>query len=232
MPRLRIIIHLTSSQYSNEAYDYPPNIRESFADLSRTISDKVHLLSSATSPAEAGAAFTAPPSSKPQPKTFSHAIARASLAGSHVLTQTNPSSASEDPLAIALEKYALASEKVGEARLAQDAHIQQRFLAGWSTTLNTNLMFATRARRGVENSRLGLDASKSKAKAANGGRGLNLDDEMVTEETRAEIERKEDEFVGQTEEAVGVMKNVCLHFRPLPVAFPIILGAFCRKPLI
>lgn len=93
-------------------------------------------------------------------------------------------------------------------------------------------MFATRARRGVENSRLGLDASKSKAKAANGGRGLNLDDEMVTEETRAEIERKEDEFVGQTEEAVGVMKNVCLHFRPLPVAFSIILGAFCRKPLI
>lgn len=221
---------LTSSQYSNEAYDYPPNIRESFADLSRTISDKVHLLSTATSPAEAGAAFTAPPSSKPQPKTFSHAIARASLAGSHVLTQTNPSSASEDPLAVALEKYALASEKVGEARLAQDAQIQQRFLAGWSTTLNTNLMFATRARRGVENSRLGLDASKSKAKVANGGRGLNPDDEMVTEETRAEIERKEDEFVGQTEEAVGVMKNVCFHFHPfLPVALFNHLGRILRN---
>lgn len=80
-------------------------------------------------------------------------------------------------------------------------------------------MFATRARRGVENSRLGLDASKSKAKAANGGRGLNPDDEMVTEETRAEIERKEDEFVGQTEEAVGVMKNVCLHFSHLAGRF-------------
>ncbi len=75
-------------------------------------------------------------------------------------------------------------------------------------------MFATRARRAVENSRLGLDASKSKAKAANGGR-VNPDDEMVTEEARAEIERKEDEFVGQTEEAVGVMKNVCFHFSPL-----------------
>ena len=211
--RLSVIIPSNSSQYSNEAYDYPPNIRESFADLSRTISDKVHLLSTATSPAEAGAAITAPPSSKPQPKTFSHAIARASLAGSHVLTQTNPSSATEDPLAVALEKYALASEKVGEARLAQDAQIQQRFLAGWSTTLNTNLMFATRARRAVENSRLGLDASKSKAKAANGGR-VNSDDEL-TEEARAEIERKEDEFVGQTEEAVGVMKNVCFHFSPL-----------------
>lgn len=74
-------------------------------------------------------------------------------------------------------------------------------------------MFATRARRAVENSRLVLDASKSKAKAANGGR-VNSDDEL-TEEARAEIERKEDEFVGQTEEAVGVMKNVCFHFSPL-----------------
>ena len=37
---------------------------------------------------------------------------------------------------------------------------------------------------------------------------MNPDDEMVSEESRAEIEQKEDDFVGQTEEAVGVMKNV------------------------
>lgn len=98
-------------------------------------------------------------------------------------------------------------------------------------------MFAIRARRGVENSRLGLDASKSKAKAASGGRGMNPDDEMVTEEFRAEIERKEDEFVGQTEEAVGVMKNVCFHFPPQLAGrhFPSFWGDFAlqhRKPLI
>jgi len=150
-------------------------------------------------------AFTAPPAAKPQPKTFNHAIARASLAGSQLLTQT-PSS-SEDPLATALEKYALAEEKVGEARLAQDAQIQSRFLAGWSTTLNTNLMFATRARKGVENARLSLDASKGKK---GGGRGMNPDLEMVSEEMRREVEQKEDEFVTQTEEAVGVMQNVSL----------------------
>lgn len=153
-------------------------------------------------------AFTAPPSAKPQPKTFNHAIARASLAGSQLLNQTHPS-ADEDPLSTALEKYALAEEKVGEARLAQDAQIQSRFLAGWSTTLNTNLMFATRARKGVENSRLILDATKAKSKSG-GGRGMNIDDEMVSisEEARQEIEQKEDDFVAQTEEAVGVMKNV------------------------
>lgn len=91
--------------------------------------------------------------------------------------------------------------------MAQDAQIQQRFLTGWNTTLNTNLMFATRARRGVENSRLGLDAAKSKGKTG-GARGMNPDDEMMSEEARMEMEHKEDEFIGQTEEAVGVMKNV------------------------
>lgn len=192
----------SSSQYSNEAYDYPPNIRESFNDLGRTIQEKVQLLSQAASPAEAQAALTAPPAAKPQPKTFNHAIARASLSGSQTLAQ---SATGEDPLGGALEKYALASEKVGEARLAQDAQIQSRFLAGWNTTLNTNLMFAAKARRNVENARLMLDSVKASKKAAARG---DLDN--LSEEARAEIEQAEDEFVGQTEEAVSVMKNVSL----------------------
>ncbi|KAK2759523.1 hypothetical protein FQN54_003002 [Arachnomyces sp. PD_36] len=190
-----------TSQYSNEAYDYPPNIRESFNDLGRTIGEKVQLLSQASSPAEAQAALVAPPSAKPQPKTFNHAIGRASLAGSQLITQTQPG-AGEDPLASALEKYALASEQVGEARLAQDAQIQSRFLAGWNTTLNTNLMFAAKARKNVENSRLMLDSIKA-SKNASGG-----DLDGLSEDDRAEIEQAEDEFVGQTEEAVSVMKNV------------------------
>ncbi|KAE8309424.1 hypothetical protein BDV41DRAFT_567374 [Aspergillus transmontanensis] len=189
-----------TSQYSNEAYDYPPNIRESFNDLGRTIGEKVQLLSQASSPAEAQAALTAPPSAKPQPKTFNHAIARASLSGSQTLAQ---SSTGDDPLATALEKYALASEKVGEARLSQDGQIQSRFLAGWNTTLNTNLMFAAKARRNVENARLMLDSVKASKKAAARG---DLDN--LSEEARQEIEQAEDEFVSQTEEAVSVMKNV------------------------
>jgi hypothetical protein len=94
-------------------------------------------------------------------------------------------------------------EKVGEARLAQDAQIQSRFLAGWNTTLNTNLMFTTKARKNVENARLTLDFTKASKKAAAKGHLDNL-----TEDARVVIEQAEDEFVGQTEEAVGVMKNV------------------------
>ncbi|KAF2455004.1 BAR domain-containing family protein [Lineolata rhizophorae] len=203
-----------TSQYSNEPYDYPSNIRESFNDLGRTVGEKVHLLSSATSPAEAQAALTAPPSAKPQPKTFAHAQARAALSSSAILSADHAGPSGSDPLSTALEKFAVAEEKVGEARLAQDAAIQSRFLAGWSTTLNTNIMFATRARKAVENARLNLDATKARAK---GGAGFSLpgqqhktpmEDDAISEEARAEIEQAEDEFVGQTEEAVGVMKNV------------------------
>ena len=69
--------------------------------------------------------------------------------------------------------------------------------------MNTNLMFATRARRGVESARLNLDATKAKAKG-----GKEEEELPISDERRAEIERKEDDFVGVTEEAVGVMKNV------------------------
>ncbi|KAL2889251.1 hypothetical protein HOO65_030752 [Ceratocystis lukuohia] len=202
-----------TSQYSNEAYDYPPNIKETFQDLSRTVGEKVNLLSSATSPAEAQAALVAPPSAKPQPKTFNHAIARSSLASSQLLHQQH-TGAGEDPLATALEKYALAMERVGEARLAQDAQIQSHFLAGWTTTLNTNLKFAMRARKNVENSRLTLDAVKARVTGATwklpvtGTQRDPVDENELSPEAQEEIEKAEDEFVTQTEEAVGVMKNV------------------------
>ncbi|KAI1002921.1 hypothetical protein K3495_g5282 [Podosphaera aphanis] len=203
-----------TSQYATEAYDYPANIKESLGDLGRTVSEKVQLLSSATSPAEAQAALTSPSPTKAQPKTFNHAIARASLASSQILHEQH-SGSDEDPLATALEKYALASERLGEARLAQDSQIQSRFLAAWNTTLNTTFSFAARARRNVENSRLMLDAAKAKSTAAGWSitgqpaKSPGLSEEVGTsEQARIEIEQAEDEFVGQTEEAVGVMKNV------------------------
>ncbi|KAH0261339.1 hypothetical protein KCU91_g14075, partial [Aureobasidium melanogenum] len=93
----------------------------------------------------------------------------------------------------------------------QDERIQQRFLAGWSATLNTNLQFAQRARKNVENARLNLDATKARVKGINNpfnNKAQSHGEENYTEAQRAEIEKAEDEFVNQTEEAVGVMKNV------------------------
>ncbi|KAK1060815.1 BAR domain-containing protein, partial [Friedmanniomyces endolithicus] len=47
-----------TSQYANEAYDYPPNIRESFQDLAKGIGEKVNLLSKASSVSNAQEALT------------------------------------------------------------------------------------------------------------------------------------------------------------------------------
>ncbi|EME87007.1 uncharacterized protein MYCFIDRAFT_56156 [Pseudocercospora fijiensis CIRAD86] len=192
-----------TSQYANEAYDYPPNVRESFQDLGKSISEKVGLLSKAASASEAQAALTAPPSAKPQPKTFSHAIARAALAGSQTISTATPQGSTEpDPLAQGLEKLALAEEKVGEARLDQDEKIQGKFLAGWSTTLQQSIKAADKARTAVQNARLNLDAVKSKASA--GGRH----EESFTEQQRRAIESAEDQFVEKVDEATSIMRNV------------------------
>lgn len=163
----------------------------------------MNLLSKAHSAAEAQAALTAPPSAKPQPKTFNHAIARASLAGSqNIATATPQGSTEQDPLSQGLEKLAIAEEKVGEARLAQDEKIQGKFLAGWSTTLNQNIKSADKARTAVNNARLSLDAAKSKASA--GGRH----EEAYTADQRKAIEAAEDAFVEKVDEATSVMRNV------------------------
>ena len=75
--------------------------------------------------------------------------------------------------------------------------------------MNTNLMFATRARRNVESARLGLDATKARGKKGSTvGMSGEVEDLPQSDEHRAEIEKKEDEFVGVTEEAAGVMENV------------------------
>ncbi len=114
---------------------------------------------------------------------------------------TPQGSTEPDPLSQGLEKIAIAQEKVGEARLAQDEQIQGRFLAGWSATLNQNIKAADKARTAVQNARLSLDAAKNKASA--GGRH----EESYTEAQRKAIEAAEDVFVEKVDEATSIMRN-------------------------
>lgn len=107
-----------------------------------------------------------------------------------------------DPLAQGLEKFAIAEEKVGEARLDQDEKIQNKFLAGWSATLNQSIKVADKARAAVQNARLSLDAAKGRAAA--GGRH----EESYTEPQRRAIEAAEDAFVAKVDEATSIMRNV------------------------
>ena len=115
---------------------------------------------------------------------------------------TPQGSTEPDPLSQALEKFAISTEKVGEARLEQDEKIQGRFLAGWSTTLNQSLKSADKARTAVLNARLSLDAAKQRAAA--GGKH----EESYSEQQKRAIEAAEDVFVEKVDEATSVMRNV------------------------
>ncbi|BFZ55298.1 hypothetical protein PYCC9005_002338 [Savitreella phatthalungensis] len=181
-----------TQQYSKESYDYPTNLRETGAELITSITQRANDLASATSTAEAQAAVTrAGP--KGVPKTLSHALGRASLSSAESL-------GASDPYGSALSKYAIASEKLGEARLAQDSAINTHFNAAMGTTLNTSLAFAGRARRQVYQTRLALDAAKTSARSARPEKA---------DQARHEVEKAEDEFVAAVEEATSVMKG-CL----------------------
>src|SRR5579862_7156369 len=153
--------------------------KESFVDLGKTIQEKVQGLSAASSAAEAQAALTKPASKHP-PKTLNHALARASLAGSELL-------GSQDHFGIALSKYSAAEERIGNARLAQDNQITSRFNAAMTTTVNSHISFAMKARRAVHNARLSLDAAKTAAKHARPEK---------QDAARVEVEHAEDAFVG------------------------------------
>jgi len=155
--------------------------KESFVDLGKTISEKVSNISSASSAAEAQAALTKPVTKQP-PKTLSHALARASLAGSELL-------GTQDHFGAALAKYSASEEKIGNARLAQDNQITSRFNSAMSTTVNSHISFAMKARRAVQNARLTLDAADASAKGARPER---------QDAARVEVEQAEDAFVGKS----------------------------------
>jgi Bin/amphiphysin/Rvs domain for vesicular trafficking len=87
-----------------------------------------------------------------------------------------------------LAKYSIAEEKIGNARLAQDNQITSRFNSAMSTTVNSHISFAMKARRNVQNARLTLDAAKSSVKYAKPER---------QDAARVEVEQAEDVFVGK-----------------------------------
>ncbi|KAF3934980.1 Endophilin-A2 [Dactylella cylindrospora] len=207
-----------TSQYANEPYDYPPNLRESITDLSRNVTEKFQALSNAATPAEAQTALVSPSQIPHEPKTFAHAISRAASAASGLL----PAS---DPLASGLEKLATASRQIGQARLQQDQTIVAQLVKPWTTNLNIGFKFSAKARQEVENARLLLDAAKAKQRQREHGGGTGpvnfftkkdpVAEAAAEEQLKEEIEKLEDTFILAMEEAVRAMNDVLNTPEPL-----------------
>ncbi|KAF3150635.1 hypothetical protein TWF569_004515 [Orbilia oligospora] len=208
-----------TTQFGNEPYDYPPNLRESITDLSRNVTGRIQALSNAATPAEAQQALVSPTQAPTEPKTFAHAISRAASASSQLL----PAS---DPLSSGLEKLSTASRQIGQARLAQDKVIVEQLVRPWTTNLNLPFKHVTKYRQEVENSRLLLDAAKARQRQREQGGGAGpgigsifkknpADEAAVDEQLRHEVETLEDKFIVAMEEAVGAMTELLNTPEPL-----------------
>ncbi|CAA7270829.1 unnamed protein product [Cyclocybe aegerita] len=192
--------------YESETYDYPVQIQESLSELSSSIGYNITNFAASnlkgtnlpvpTTP-------TSPPVS--QHKTLPHALARAAHAAASTVAAT-PTDGGEDKLGRALGLYASGWEKVAEARLDQDAAIQDNFLHPWQTTLNASIAVAMKARQAVKVSRLELDAAKQSLKSASAAK---------QEHARLEVENAEDDLVQKTEVAITLMKTVLENPEPI-----------------
>ncbi|KAF8521131.1 BAR domain-containing family protein [Gautieria morchelliformis] len=185
--------------YETETYDYPTQVQESIQELSSNIS---HTLTTFANTNLKGTNLPLPQQTS-QPdhphKTLPHALARAAAAGA-------ASVGNDDRLGKALADYAGGQEKIGTARLAQDAHIRAAFLQPWQATLNSSIAVAVKARQAVRASRLELDAAKQTLKNANPGK---------QEQARLEVENAEDDLVQKTEVAITLMKTVLENPEPI-----------------
>ncbi|KAG8851036.1 hypothetical protein FRB96_009518 [Tulasnella sp. 330] len=181
------------------AYDYPTQIQESLSDMTTSLTTN---LASLTATTFKGTNLPVPnvPSQVPsQPKTFPHAIARASASAAHALGPN-------DRLGKALNEYTNAYTRIGEARLVQDDTILENFVAPWQATLTNSIQIAMKARQSVKTSRLELDAAKQTLKSAAPAR---------QEQARLDVENAEDELVAKTEQAISLMKAVLENPEPL-----------------
>ncbi|ANZ76219.1 BA75_03129T0 [Komagataella pastoris] len=201
---LRIVykkILAITSQYEIESYDYPPNLKESVFDVTKTIGEKIQGLSHATTTAEAEAVLIAPAGNQ-YPKTFSHSLSKVVTASNDNLLKSQNDQ--ESSLTQALLKIADTEYRIGDKRLEQDKLIINEFNNKIRYVLENSFTETTKHRRNVETSRLTFDTIRAEIKKAQAG-----DD---TAEVPAEMEKKlelaEDELVHSTEVAVESLKKL------------------------
>ena len=121
---------------------------------------------------------------------------------------TTATSQGDVRLGRSLQAYAVAQDKIGAARLAQDAAITNNFYKPWTSTLNNQINAAVKARQHVKSARLSLDAARAKYKHLSTGAAGASSNAQKVEQARLEVEAAEETLVTATEEAINLMRAV------------------------
>ena len=214
--------------YSTETYDYPTNINETLGDFGANVSHSLTFWASQATKNTNLPKVEATDKPVEQKKTLPHALSRAAAGGALDLNGGGASGGGISPdasvsqgdirLGKALQSYAVAQDKIGKARLAQDSAITNNFYKPWNSTFNTQISAATRARQQVKSARLSLDAARAKYKtlAAAGG--------QKQEQARLDVEAAEETLVTATEEAINLMRAVLDNVRSARFGFAAVRG--------
>lgn len=184
--------------YETSTYDYPMNLGETASELGQGIG---YNLSFWAAQATKGTNLPQPAvANKPTEvaKTLPHALSRAAASGAIELG--GGSSAQADNLSKALQSFAVAEDKIGTTRLAQDQQITNNFLRPWNT-LTVSLQATMKSRQNVRTARLDLDSLRSAMKGIANG-------DPRAEQMRLEVEQAEEKLFNATEEAIKMMRGV------------------------
>lgn len=192
--------------YENEGYDYPTNMQELFNEFGKNISNRVSNLSKATTPAEAQAALVTPDGQYKPPKTFYHALARATD-GSILTSSSKGSDSDEDPLIRCLDLYSTNLNKIANARLGQDQLIKAKFNTPLTSTLRQLILQSNSIQKKVEEKRIDYDLARLSL--------TNCLNPTKEPQLRVVMENSEDEFANTVEDAINIMQNVLDNAKPL-----------------
>lgn len=211
---------LITQQYELESYDYPPNLKESFSDVTSLLNEKITGLSHATTTQEAEKILLA--GRKDQTlKTFAHQFGKALKISRESILENKPVTTlpkigsatididadeqlKDNALTIALQKISEMQFKIGNERLEQDKLIIVEFNNKIQTLLKTDFAKTVQLRKHVENARLNFDTVRAEIKSVQKGDT----DSPVPAELTKKLENNEDELVSATEVAVESMKSI------------------------
>lgn len=197
--------------YEIESYDYPPNIKESLSDFSKTFTEKFLELSTASTTKEAER-ILAKPSGNAMPKTLAHAIAKAAATSREALLKQDDDE--EDSFVKVLLKLAETQKTIGNKRLEQDSLVISQFNHKITEMLDKMFKETMHQRKQVEQSRYRLDhilyesrIAKEETERLVAEKADTTEHDKYVKDLALKVEAAEDDLVNNTTVAVQSMQR-------------------------
>lgn len=183
---------IITQTYEIESYDYPPNIKESVNELSKTFKENFQILK-----IKDGKTAEKVLNNKDKvelPKTLAHELSKVGNSCYEELLSLDK----DDKLVEILLKYSQVEKFIGDKRIEQDQLIIKEFNDKIKEILSTKFSETDKLRKKVDNSRLNFDIIRNEIKVY----------PERQESLQTSLDNAEDELVNDTAVAVESMKNL------------------------